>query len=85
MVLTGLVSQLGGGETIQLIFNFAEAGRITLAVPVEPHAYEYATYAPPPTPSPPPPATVGQRVRARLPSAHRLPGRLIAAAPSLAP
>lgn len=52
VVLTGLASQLGGGETIQLIFNFAEAGTITMAVPVEPHAYEYATYSPPAIPSP---------------------------------
>ncbi len=70
VVLTGLVSQLGGGETIQLIFNFAEAGRITLAVPVEPHAYEYATYAPPaiPTPSPTPSATATGSVSAGAPS-----------------
>ncbi len=52
VVLTGLASQLGGGETVQLSFNFAEAGTISLAVPVEPHAYEYATYAPPPVPAP---------------------------------
>ena len=52
VVLTGLASQLGGGETIHLIFNFAEAGTITMAVPVEPHAYEYATYSPPAIPSP---------------------------------
>jgi copper(I)-binding protein len=52
VVLTGLASQLGGGETIQLVFTFAEAGTITMAVPVEPHAYEYATYFPPTIPSP---------------------------------
>ena len=46
VVLTGLTNPLGGGETVQLSFNFAEAGTITLAVPVEPHAYEYATYCP---------------------------------------
>ncbi len=56
VVLTGLAGQIGGGETVQLIFNFAEAGRITLAVPVEPHAYEYATYSPPAVPNPAPSA-----------------------------
>ena len=52
VVLTGLTSPLGGGETVQLSLNFAEAGTINLTVPVEPHAYEYATYAPPPVLTP---------------------------------
>ena len=72
MVLTGLTSPLGGGETVQLSFTFAEAGTITLGVPVEPHAYEYATYSPPaiPTPSattahPPVRLSVGRRAVVR--------------------
>jgi copper(I)-binding protein len=56
VVLTGLASPLSGGETVQLSFDFAEAGTITLAVPVEPRAYEYATYAPPAVPNPAPSA-----------------------------
>jgi copper(I)-binding protein len=52
LVLTGLTTPLGGGETVQLSFNFAEAGTINLALPVEPHAYEYATYSAPPIPTP---------------------------------
>ena len=52
VALTGLTSPLGGGETIQLSFTFAEAGTITFGVPVQPHAYEYATYSPPPIPTP---------------------------------
>jgi copper(I)-binding protein len=52
LVLTGLTTPLGGGETVQLSFKFAEAGTITLGVPVEPRAYEYATYAPPAVPNP---------------------------------
>jgi copper(I)-binding protein len=52
VVLTGLASPLGGGQTVQLSFNFAEAGTISVVVPVEPRAYEYATYAPPPVPAP---------------------------------
>ena len=52
VVLTGLTSPLAGGETVQLSFDFAEAGTISLVVPVEPHAYEYATFAPPPVLTP---------------------------------
>ena len=51
-VLTGLASPLSGGQTVQLSFNFAEAGTITLEVPVEPRAYQYATYSPPDIPAP---------------------------------
>ena len=46
-VLTGLTTTLTGGETIQLIFTFAIAGAIPLSVPVQPAAFEYATYSPP--------------------------------------
>jgi copper(I)-binding protein len=51
-VLTGLAGPLAGGQTVQLSFNFAEAGTISLVLPVEPRAYEYATYSPAPVPSP---------------------------------
>jgi copper(I)-binding protein len=47
VVLTGLVNPLNGGESVTLTFNFAVAGPITIAVPVEPQAYEFATYSPP--------------------------------------
>jgi copper(I)-binding protein len=49
VVLTGLTSPLTGGETIQMSFNFATAGTITVAVPVEAHTEYYATFSPPPT------------------------------------
>jgi len=52
MVLTGLANPLSGGETVQLTLVFADAGAVTLGVPVEPHAYDYATYSPPPIPKP---------------------------------
>ena len=48
VVLTGLVNPLSGGQTVQLIFTFAEAGVVPLAVPVQARAYDYATYLPPP-------------------------------------
>jgi len=54
MVLTGLANPLSGGETVQLTLTFAQAGVITLGVPVEPYAYDYATYSPPPIPKPAP-------------------------------
>ena len=46
-VLTGLTNSLTGGQTVQMTFTFAIAGSITLGVPVQPAAYEYATYSPP--------------------------------------
>jgi copper(I)-binding protein len=56
MVLTGLLSPLSGGQTVQLTLVFAVAGAFTLSVPVFPHAYDYATYFPPPIPRPTPAA-----------------------------
>jgi copper(I)-binding protein len=52
LVLNGLTSPLSGGDTVQLKLDFANAGPVTLTVPVEPAAYEFATYSPPPAPSP---------------------------------
>ena len=52
LVLTGLTNDLQGGATIQIVFNFAEAGPIRLSVPVEPRADTYATYSPPAIPTP---------------------------------
>ena len=63
VVLTGLASPLSGGETVQLTLIFAVAGAVTVDVPVEPHAYDYATYFPPP-PIPTPTASVKPRARA---------------------
>lgn len=52
IVLTGLTNPLSGGETIQLQLVFSTEGAVSLSVPVEPAAYEYATYSPPPTATP---------------------------------
>ena len=52
MVLAGLAKPLQGGDLVTLNLTFAEAGTITFTAPVEPRAYEYATYSPPPSPSP---------------------------------
>ena len=51
LTLDGLTNPLSGGETVQLVLNFATAGTVKLMVPVEPAAYEFATYSPAPTPS----------------------------------
>jgi copper(I)-binding protein len=50
IVLTGLTTALSGGQTINLVLTFANAGVVSLQVPVEPHAYDYATYSPPAIP-----------------------------------
>src|SRR5689334_8350748 len=54
VVLNGLASPLHGGELVKLNLTFAEAGTIAMTVPVQPRAYEYATFSPPATPSPAP-------------------------------
>jgi copper(I)-binding protein len=51
LALDGLTNPLSGGETVQLVLHFATAGSVTLMVPVEPAADEFATYSPPPTPT----------------------------------
>lgn len=51
LTLVGLTNPLSGGETVQLVLNFATAGTVKLMVPVEPAAYEFATYSPAPTPT----------------------------------
>ena len=56
VVLTGLTNPLQGGQTVSMSFTFAKAGTITIAVPVEPKAFEYATYSPPASPNPAPSA-----------------------------
>jgi copper(I)-binding protein len=62
IVLNGLTNPLSGGETVQLTFTFTNAGEVTLMVPVEPAAYEFATYFPPPTPTA---STAAHRHKAR--------------------
>jgi copper(I)-binding protein len=56
VVLTGLTNPLQGGQTVTLSFKFAKAGTITIAVPVEPKSFDYATYSPPAIPNPAPSA-----------------------------
>ena len=51
LTLNGLTNSLSGGEMVKLVLQFATAGRVTLTVPVEPAAFQFATYSPPPTPT----------------------------------
>ncbi len=51
VTLNGLTNPLSGGETVKLQLSFATAGTVNLTVPVEPAAYEFATYSPAPTPT----------------------------------
>ncbi len=62
IVLTGLTTALSGGQTIELQLTFQNAGQVTLDVPVEPDAYDYATYSPPP-PAPTPTPTAKHHVK----------------------
>jgi copper(I)-binding protein len=51
LMLDGLTNPLNGGESVKLQLNFATAGQVTITVPVEPAAQEFATYLPAPTPT----------------------------------
>jgi copper(I)-binding protein len=62
IVLNGLTNPLSGGETVRLTFTFTNAGLVTLMVPVEPAAYQFATYFAPP---PPTASTAAHRHKAR--------------------
>jgi len=57
IVLTNLSAALNGGQTVTLVLDFATVGKMQLQVPVEPQAYDYATYEQPPAPAPSPTAT----------------------------
>ena len=52
IVLTGLTGPLSGGQTVSLALYFANAGKITLTVPVLPASYDFTTFSPPPPPTP---------------------------------
>jgi copper(I)-binding protein len=76
IVLSDLTIPLSGGETVTLKLNFTNAGPVTLMVPVEPAAYEFATYAPPPTPTASTAAVVKHKHKAKAkadPSASATP------------
>ena len=65
VVLNGLTSPLSGGESVRLVLIFANAGAVTLQVPVLPAAYDYATFSPPPTPTASTAAIVKHKHKAR--------------------
>jgi len=72
IVLDGLTTTLSGGETVQLVLNFASAGVVTIQVPVEPNAYDFTTYSPPPpTPTPSPTKKVKARAKAKASATPR--------------
>jgi copper(I)-binding protein len=51
LTLDGLTKPLSGGETITLDFQFANAGQVTLTVPVVPASNDFSSYSPAPTPT----------------------------------
>ncbi len=70
VVLNNLTTTLNGGETVPIVLTFANAGVVTIDVPVEPAAYAYATFSPPaPTPSPSASASGKHKVVKPIPSA----------------
>ena len=47
VVLNGLTKPLAGGQSIDIILDFSNAGAVTLNVPVEPASYYWSSYSPP--------------------------------------
>jgi copper(I)-binding protein len=80
LVLNGLTSPLSGGETIQLKLTFANAGPVTLTVPVEPADYDFATYSAPPTPTPTPSVTATATASTAAKHKHKAKARASATA-----
>jgi hypothetical protein len=78
LTLDGLTKSLSGGETVKLVLKFATAGQVNLTVPVEPAAYEFATYSPAPTP------TASASLSVSL-TGHKHKARKPKASPSAAP
>ncbi len=78
IVLTGLTAALTGGQTVQLVLTFASQGSISLSVPVEPNAYDFATYSPPALPTPTASVTPS-------PTGSVSPGASASASPSTTP
>jgi copper(I)-binding protein len=66
VVLEDLSQPLRGGSFIPVTFDFQHAGTVTLQVPVEAQAFQWATFSPPasatPTPTTPGTATPGAAV-----------------------
>lgn len=89
IVLTGLTGDLRGGQTVSVTLTFATAGQVSLEVPVEPQAYQYATYQPPaPQPvTPTPTASVTATTTAKHAKKHRHahPAATASATPSPTP
>jgi copper(I)-binding protein len=65
LVLTGLTTPLSGGTTITVKLDFANAGTVTLQVPVEPHAFYFDMLSPAPSPSPSSTATATAKATTR--------------------
>ena len=57
VILKSLAEDLVGGETVQLVLHFRQAGALTVNVPVVPREGYHSTYAPAPVPTPTPSAT----------------------------
>jgi copper(I)-binding protein len=51
VVISDLTKPLSSGGSIPVTLDFQHAGAVTIQVPVQPRAFEYATFSPPP-PSP---------------------------------
>jgi copper(I)-binding protein len=66
IVLNGLAQPLSGGQDVDVILTFQNAGSVGLEVPVEPQSFYYSTLSQPPSPTPTPTPTA----TATTPAAH---------------
>jgi hypothetical protein len=47
VVLENLSQPLRGGSNLSITLNFAQAGSVTIPVPIEPRSFQWATFSPP--------------------------------------
>jgi copper(I)-binding protein len=82
MVLQDLLRPLTGGSVVTLVLSFANAGNVTLKVPVMPRAQFYTTLSPPPALTTTPPSPSPTRSRSASPSPSPTASRSTSASPS---
>lgn len=83
LVLKQLTHGLAGGQTVNVDFTFANAGAVTLQVPVEPQSGYYASYSPPAPAATPTASAKAHPKTSAKPTATAQPG--VSASPTPTP
>jgi copper(I)-binding protein len=87
VVLENLAKPLRGGSTISVTLQFAQAGSVTIPVPVEPQSFQWATFSPPASAPASPvttatPAATATGTATATPATSATPGGTASASPT---